>query len=765
VLRAGRTPIGTVALPLAIAGALTAALVPWDELPLMLAGSVYVAAVVACTLAAGRTAGYVTALGATIFSAVFLLSADDIVGLIAFLAASILVTAVLDRAGAARAEATRARQSFAAVVDASPVPVVVLDRAGLVEVWNHAAEEVFGWKAHEVVGRPYPTIPTDEAPTWSHDVFSPVMHGQTFTAVEVQRRRKDGSLVDVMLSAAPIRTAGGSIIGGVGVLADLSPIRDAEEQRNALRERERRALAELAETGARLASVIATAVDAIITIEADGTIDTFNHAAELLFGYSADEVHGRNVSMLMPSPDREQHDGYLRRYLAGGEPRIIGTGRHVVAQRRDGSRVPVHLSVSEVHLPGRRLFTGVVRDVTADVQAVERAEELQRLTAAVAAALEPEDVADEVIRTACRAFDADGGQVAVLNTLDGRLAVAATIGAATGRTRLAPEGRAPEATALRGRRPVYVTDVTQADEPWDLPADVRAFVALPLLYTGVAIGALVLTFRRPVDFTTEDERFLSTAAAIAAAALSRARLHANERRIALTLQRSMLPTALPEVPGLELAAAYRAGTTGMQIGGDWYDAVPVTDRRVVLAIGDVAGRGIDAATVMARVRSAFHALAHVVESPGRLLGELNEQLAIDADVPFVTGCVLVIDLDRRAITYAIAGHPPPVLTDARGARLLGGAVGMPLATQPDVVYPEHVEKYDTPASLVVYTDGLVERRDESIDVGLDRLLRAAELGRDTARGLCDDLLEELLLTESFDDAAVVVARIDDVFAG
>src|SRR5499426_2807636 len=127
----------------------------------------------------------------------------------------------------------------------------------------------------------------------------------------------------------------------------------------------------LRDSEARTHAILQTAVDGIITIDIQGLIESFNPAAERLFGYSAEEVLGQNVRVLMPSPYREEHDGYMARYLQTGEPHIIGIGREVRAQRKDGTTFPIALAVSEVQLAGRRLFTGIVHDLTARVQAEE----------------------------------------------------------------------------------------------------------------------------------------------------------------------------------------------------------------------------------------------------------------------------------------------------------------------------------------------------------------------------------------------------------
>ncbi|MGI9383432.1 MAG: PAS domain S-box protein, partial [Methyloligellaceae bacterium] len=131
------------------------------------------------------------------------------------------------------------------------------------------------------------------------------------------------------------------------------------------------------EARSRLEAIIDTALFAIITINDEGVVEDFNPSAETMFGYTGAEVIGQNVSVLMPEPYRGEHDGYIRRYLTTGSKRIIGIGREVVALRKDGSTFPVHLSVSEVKLADRTLFTGMIEDITARRQAEDRVTELQ----------------------------------------------------------------------------------------------------------------------------------------------------------------------------------------------------------------------------------------------------------------------------------------------------------------------------------------------------------------------------------------------------
>jgi PAS domain S-box-containing protein len=218
---------------------------------------------------------------------------------------------------------------------------------------------------------------------------------EDFFAILLDRRLPDGSaeeLLPKLKARAPqakvvIATGFADLESAVVALrlgaSDyiLKPI-NADALRASLRRlaNEQRAETELRDWQARMRAILATAVDGIITIDSRGHIESFNPAAERMFGYPAAEVLGRNVSLLMASPHREEHDEYLRRYLNTGQRRIIGIGREVIAQRRDGSTFPVDLSVSEVFHDGS-LFMGIVRDITDKKLAEERAMQSQRLAA------------------------------------------------------------------------------------------------------------------------------------------------------------------------------------------------------------------------------------------------------------------------------------------------------------------------------------------------------------------------------------------------
>ncbi|MFZ5749407.1 MAG: PAS domain-containing sensor histidine kinase [Pseudomonadota bacterium] len=240
----------------------------------------------------------------------------------------------------------------------------LLGADGTISSWNRGAEQLTGWPAEEVIGKPgtllYPTVDIEKGKPQA-DLARAASGARV--REECWRVRSDGSefLADVTLSA--LYDASGGLIGYGQVLYDITDRKAAE------RALERSAL--------HLSSILATVPDAMIVIDERGIILSFSAAAERLFGYDEDEVVGRNVSMLMPSPDRQRHDSYLDRYLSTGERRIIGIGRIVVGQRRDGTDFPMELAVGEASSEGHRIFTGFIRDLTEQQRAELRLKELQ----------------------------------------------------------------------------------------------------------------------------------------------------------------------------------------------------------------------------------------------------------------------------------------------------------------------------------------------------------------------------------------------------
>lgn len=252
---------------------------------------------------------------------------------------------------------------LAAIVSSSDDAIIGKTIDGIVTDWNNAAQLIFGYSADEMIGQPVALLLPPDLEEEEREILARVRAGKKVDHFETCRRRKDGTIIDVSVTVSPVWDDQGRLIGASKVARDITAARQAHA---ALQERE-----------AHLQSVLDTVPDAMIVIDTRGIMQSFSATAEKLFGYTAQEAVGRNVSLLMPQPYGGQHDAFLARYMATGEKRIIGVGRLVVGQRRDGSTFPMELAVGEMRSGERRFFTGFVRDLTERQQTQQRLQDLQ----------------------------------------------------------------------------------------------------------------------------------------------------------------------------------------------------------------------------------------------------------------------------------------------------------------------------------------------------------------------------------------------------
>jgi two-component system sensor kinase FixL len=252
---------------------------------------------------------------------------------------------------------------LAAIVASSDDAIIGKTLDGIVTDWNRGAEQIFGYGAGEMLGKSIKVLLPDDRKGETEHILGLIRQGERIDHFETRRKRKDGTVIDVSVTVSPVWDAAGHLVGASKVARDISAAKLAEKA--------------LAEREAHLQSVLDTVPDAMIVIDPKGIIQSFSATAERLFGHTAGEMIGRNVKILMPSPYRESHDGYLARYMKTGERRIIGIGRIVVGLRKDGSTFPMELSVGEMQVGDRRFFTGFVRDITERQETQQRLQELQ----------------------------------------------------------------------------------------------------------------------------------------------------------------------------------------------------------------------------------------------------------------------------------------------------------------------------------------------------------------------------------------------------
>jgi anti-sigma regulatory factor (Ser/Thr protein kinase)/putative methionine-R-sulfoxide reductase with GAF domain len=310
------------------------------------------------------------------------------------------------------------------------------------------------------------------------------------------------------------------------------------------------------------------------------------------------------------------------------------------------------------------------------------------------------------------------------------------------------------------REPLAVPDVDHAEilNPLLRERGIASLLGVPLLVDGRVIGVLHVGTLERRDFTDDDVRLLRVAADRAAMAIDRAGM-SEQRHLAEALQRTLMPATLPDAPGVRIAGRYRPALSGAQLGGDWYDTFDLPDGRVAIVVGDVVGRGVPAATLMAQMRTAVRAFASEGHGPADVAGRLNDLLLREGDQRTATVAYLALDQETSRVTAVSAGHLPPLLIDSdEAADFLHVPSGPPVGAARIAHFRE--VQFDVPLGslLLLYTDGLVERREEPLDVGLERLRTiTAAIGSSSPQAFCDAVLSDALEDVDQEDDVALIA--------
>lgn len=399
-------------------------------------------------------------------------------------------------------------------------------------------------------------------------------------------------------------------------------------------------------------------------------------------------------------------------------------------------------------------------------------ERLHDLTVALSAA---GSVAEAATALTTGLRDVLGASVAAVCTLgdDGQLHTIDVVGDPARRwdpyTTMPLTSAVPLPDAALTRRPVWLPDRAAPVERYpavagDMSEETQGIAALPLLVGDRLSGALAVTFRTPRSFGPDERAFLLTVADQVAMAVERAALADVRREMADTLQRSLLPGALPDVDRLAVTARYLPAVHGTSAGGDWYDVLPLPDGAVAVVVGDVVGNGAPAAAVMGQLRSALAGLLLAGCPPAQALEGLDRFAAHVVGARVSTVACLRLEPDTGRLTYSSAGHPPTLLfgaADEAGGRYLHGGLGPALGVSDAAPRREAILRLPPGATVLLYTDGLVERRGASLDDGLEELAAAVSARRsESVDTLVDGVLRQLVDGDGgSDDIAVVAVRL------
>jgi len=391
-------------------------------------------------------------------------------------------------------------------------------------------------------------------------------------------------------------------------------------------------------------------------------------------------------------------------------------------------------------------------------RASESLKRLQTVTDVALSHLKLDDLLDELLSRVIEILEVDFAAI-VLADVDGSLHVGASRGlpANLDDLQLRP-GEGFVGRVVAAQRPIVLENVRDSDVIPPLRGrGIESLMGVPLIVEGRVTGVMPLGSYTRRAFTPEEVRVTQLAADRMAVAIQHARLYEREHRIAETLQRSLLPNVVPSVHGLAVAARYLPARAEAQVGGDWYDVVELDSGGLALSIGDVAGHGIEAAALMGQLRNALRTAALEGEDAGSAIARVDRLLQSQGQDNIATAVVARLNSDGRRLELASAGHPPPLIVRPDDTvDYIEQPRSVPLGVPAPSGRPSGSCALEPGSLVLLYTDGLVERRGVSITEGLDRLARAAAEAGTDPEAACEHIVRAMLGDEGpADDVALL----------
>jgi PAS domain S-box-containing protein len=470
--------------------------------------------------------------------------------------------------------------------------------------------------------------------------------------------------------------------------------------------------------------------EAFFVCDEHGAVIEINSGFAEILGYGPEQLPYQSAHPWWPDADTDPEAYRQVEAAFAGLLRNPQSAFTVPVNHRDGHRVWVAVNVNHADDPdsGRRIMVGTLRDVTAEHYFVQRQTALAALNQQLAQA----DTVDDALREAAEELRRLWQARRVL-----AVTFAGTTTAETGTPELMCAGEPAEWADLSPHQRQRIESLRDADLLTTATEEAGAAGIALRHPRGVLVIWIELAERRP--FTPEDHTLLTVLAGRLGQGLHRVYELDEQRETAVVLQHAMLGPAT--LPG-GFAVRYHPASRPLQVGGDWYDVVDLDEGRVALIVGDCVGHGLTAATVMGQLRSACRALLLEQSSPSTALAGLDRFAARLPGADCTTAFCAVLTLDTGELVYSSAGHPPAIMVHADDTiEMLDGGRGLPLAIRPQWHRPEARITVPPRATLLLYTDGLVERRGGSID---DGMALAADLVRDGRSGLLDDVADELM---------------------
>ena len=684
-----------------------------------------------------------------------------------------------------RKQAEEVRARLAAIVESSEDAIIAKTLDGIITDWNRGAKKIYGYSAQEVLGKPINILVPPDRPNEIPMILERLRRGEAIEHYETVRVAKDGRRLDISLTISPIRNSAGKIVGASTIARNITERKRAEE---ALKESER-----------LYRTVIEQATENIFLVDAETRrIVESNSAFQETLGYTEEELRSMTLYDIVAA-DRKSIDSNIRLILEQKQ-RSVGERKY---RRKDGSLVDVEVSVSTILRNGRETLCDVAHDITES----KRREEAQRFLAEVGAtlssSLDYRATLASVARLAVPRL-ADWCAVDIVEE-DGTLERLAVEHEDLQKVQLAhelqerypPDPETPQGLlrVLRSGQSEFYPDIT--DEMMVAAArDAEhlrlmrelGFVSLifvPLVARGRTLGVITLVSAESGRrYREADLELAEELARHAALAVDNARLYKGRVQVARTLQEGLLPSRLPEVPGVEVGLRY-VSAGEVDVGGDFYDlfntrmadqngsSEPSSSWGIV--IGDVSGKGAEAAAMLAFARYTLRTLATRESCPSTILSSLNEAMLHQrrecGDHKFCTVAYVRLETEGNKaqgarFTVSRGGHPPPFLLRTDGSIYKVGEPGRVIGVFEDVKLTEQEASLAPGEALILYTDGVVEARSpDGLFFGEERLKAilhsSVALDASTIASRIEDAVLNFQEQDPRDDVAVLVLRVSE----
>jgi PAS domain S-box-containing protein len=693
---------------------------------------------------------------------------------------------------------------LASIIESSQDAVISKDREARITSWNPAAERMYGYTAEEALGQPVSILIPEHRAGEELRILERVLAGEHVEHYESDRLHRDGHLVRVALTVSPLTDEHGDVIGASVIARDITELHRSREYARRLHELTVALSGEITRQG----TIERLLEHAVGGLGADaGTVGLLDSVREEVVlagavGYSEPGISGwqrfpldadvpMSVAIRSGEPIWTESGEELRERfppLAGAD--ILFESLAVIPLAvEDKPFGAIALSFTTAQRFDSEARTFLVTAAQQAAQSLDRArlyederagaQRLSFLAAAselLAGSLDPDATLRSLAELAIREI---GDWCGIdLVEADGSLRNVATAHKDPARVQLATELRArypvdPDSptgvpNVIRTGKPELYPEVpeemlmeaAQDEEHLRLIRELglHSAMVVPLEARGRILGGMTLVASESGRrFDERDMEFAGDLARRAALAIDNAMVFRREHEAAVTLQRSLLPRSLPQVPGAEFAALYEPAAAGIEVGGDWYDVVALGEERVALTIGDIAGRGIEAASVMGRVAAALRAYVLDHQPPDEALRRLARVLHQLEGPQMATILHLHVDVATGAAEYVRAGHPPGLLRLPDGeVQELAGAGTPPIGILEEVDYRVHRATFPPGSLLMLYTDGLIERRDRDFGGEFKKLCAAfAEAPADATQ--CLRWIADRFSAETNPDDAALIA--------